>query len=132
MKNTSNQPLKQEERLFKSFELKKEGVTLQVELYAPTKGTGSVKGRYLAEQETLNEKGAELEKQLAKEQDELDNIEKFLALVDRHIEVPELTPDILREFVHHITVLERSGAYKKKFYTQKIEVHFNYIGAITE
>ena len=47
MKNTSNQPQGQEERLFKSFELKKEGVTLQVELYAPTKGTGSVKGRLL-------------------------------------------------------------------------------------
>lgn len=47
MKNTSNQPQKQEERLFNSFELKKEGVTLQVELYAPTKGTGTLKGRLL-------------------------------------------------------------------------------------
>ena len=88
--------------------------------------------QYLMEQETLNEKGVELEKQLAKEQDKLDNIEKFLALVDRHIEVPELTPEILRDFVQHITVHERSGAYKKKFYTQKMEVHFHYIGAVTE
>lgn len=54
MKNTSNQP---QERLFKSFELKKGGVTLQVELYAPVKGTGSVNGRLLRlmEQE-LNKK----------------------------------------------------------------------------
>lgn len=89
-------------------------------------------GRYLEEQETLNARSAELETALFQGQDELDSIENFIAIVDRHIEVPELTPEILREFVHHITVHERDGAYKKKFYTQKIEVHFNYIGAITE
>lgn len=59
-------------------------------------------------------------------------ISRNFSFVDRHIEVPELTPEILREFVHRITVHERSGAYKKKFYTQKIEVHFNFIGAVTE
>lgn len=84
-------------------------------------------GRYLAEQETLNAKCAELERALSIEQD---NIGNFLAIVDRHLNVQELTPEILREFVHHITVHERDGAYKKKFYTQKISVCFNYIGAI--
>lgn len=38
--------------------------------------------------------------------------------------------EILRDFVHHITVHERDGAYKKKFYTQKIGVYFNYIGTV--
>ena len=70
------------------------------------------------------------EAELAKQQDELDSVGNFLAIVDRHLEVPELTPEILREFVHHITVHERSGAYKKKFYTQDIDVYFNYIGMI--
>lgn len=87
-------------------------------------------GRYLAEQETLNEHIARLETVLTKQQDELNNVGNFLAIVDRHLEVPELTPEILREFVHHITVHERDGAYKKKFYTQKIGVYFNYIGTI--
>lgn len=87
-------------------------------------------GRYLAEQETLKAKSAELETALSQEQDELKNIGNFLAIVDRHLNVPELTPEILREFVHHIVVHERSGAYKKKFYTQKISVYFNYIGAL--
>lgn len=54
----------------------------------------------------------------------------FLAIVDRYLEIPELTPEILREFVHHITVHKRDGTYKKKFYTQKINVYFNYIGII--
>ncbi|MBC8530313.1 DUF4368 domain-containing protein [Gehongia tenuis] len=87
-------------------------------------------GRYLEEQETLKGRSAELEAGLAKEQDELNNIGKFLAIVDRHIEVTELTPDILREFVHHITVHERDGAYKKKFYSQQVDICFNHIGTI--
>lgn len=87
-------------------------------------------GRYLAEQETLNEHIARLETELAKQQDELNNVGNFLAIVDRHLDMPELTPEILREFVHHITVHERDGAYKKKFYTQKIDIYFNYIGMI--
>ena len=87
-------------------------------------------GRYLAEQETLNEHIARLGTELAKQQDELNNVGNFLAIVDRHLDMPELTPEILREFVHHITVHERDGAYKKKFYTQKIDIYFNYIGMI--
>ncbi len=47
MKKASNNPQKQEYRLLDSFELKKGGVILQVGLYAPTEGTGSLKGRLL-------------------------------------------------------------------------------------
>ena len=43
----------------------------------------------------------------------------------QNIEAPELTPEILRDFVHHITVHERSRAYKKQFDTQEIDVCFN-------
>lgn len=78
----------------------------------------------------MNEHIARLETELDKQQNELDNAGNFLSIVDRHLEVPELTPEILREFVHHITVHERDSAYKKKFYTQKIDVYFNYIGMI--
>ena len=87
-------------------------------------------GRYLAEQEALKGHISRLETELAVQQDKLDSVGNFLAIVDRHLEVPELTPEILREFVHHITVHERDGAYRKKFYTQKIDIHFNYIGTI--
>ena len=72
-------------------------------------------GRYLAEQETLKEHTARLETELAKQQDELDNVGNFLAVVDRHLEVPGRMLEILREFVHHITVHERFSAYKKSF-----------------
>ena len=62
-------------------------------------------GRYLAEQETLNEHIARLEAELVKQQDELDNVGNFLAIVNRHLEVSELSPEILGECVHHITAL---------------------------
>lgn len=38
---------KPEYRLFDGLEIRKEGVTLRVELYAPVKGTGNLKGRLL-------------------------------------------------------------------------------------
>lgn len=63
MKNTA--------KLAATFEKLAKGILTDVQFK-------QLNGRYLAEQETLNEKGAELEQQLAKEQDELDNIEKFL------------------------------------------------------
>lgn len=78
----------------------------------------------------MNEYIAHLETEHAKQQDELNNVGNFLAFVDRHLEVPELTPEILWEFVYHITVHEPSKAYKKKVYTQDIDVYFNYIGMI--
>ena len=87
-------------------------------------------GRYLAEQESLKAGAFCLEAELTNQQNELDNVGNFLAIVDRHLEVPELTPEILREFVHHITVHELDGTYKKKFYTQDIDIYFNYIGII--
>lgn len=47
MKKASNNPQEQGYRLFDSMEIKKEGATLQVDLYLPTKGQGSLKGRLL-------------------------------------------------------------------------------------
>ena len=78
----------------------------------------------------MKEHIAHLETELAKRQDELDNVGNFLAVVDRHLEVPGLMLEILREFVHHITVHGRFSAYKKKFYAQEIDVSFHYIGMI--
>lgn len=72
-------------------------------------------GRYLAEQETLKEHIAHLETELAKRQDELDNVGNFLAVVDRHLEVPGRMLEILREFVHHITVMSVSALTRKSF-----------------
>lgn len=86
--------------------------------------------RYLVEQEALKGHISHLGTELAGQQDELDDVGNFLVIVGRHLEVPELTPEILREFVHHITVHERDGAYRKKFYSQKIDIHFIYIGTI--
>ena len=44
------------------------------------------------------------------------------------IERTELTPELVREFVERIEVHERSGRYKKKHYTQQVDIYFNFIG----
>ena len=35
---------------------------------------------------------------------------------------------LVREFVERIEVHERSGRYKKKHYTQQVDIYFNFIG----
>ena len=62
--------------------------------------------RYLAEQETLKAHVSCFEAELVKQRDELNNVGNFLSVVNRYSEVPGLTPEILREFVHHIAVHE--------------------------
>ena len=44
------------------------------------------------------------------------------------IERTELTPELVREFVERIEVHERSWRYKKKHYTQQVDIYFNFIG----
>ena len=40
----------------------------------------------------------------------------------------ELTPELVREFIQRIEIHERSGRYKKKHYTQQVDIYFNFIG----
>ena len=47
MKENKSKPKEADYRLFGGLEIQKEGVTLRVELYAPVKGTGNLKGRLL-------------------------------------------------------------------------------------
>ena len=54
--------------------------------------------------------------------------ERFRKLVDKYTDITELTPELVREFVERIEVHERSGRYKKKHYTQQVDIYFNFIG----
>ena len=46
----------------------------------------------------------------------------------RGIANAELTPELVREFIQRIEIHERSGRYKKKHYTQQVDIYFNFIG----
>ncbi len=54
------------------------------------------------------------------------NADRFMAVVDRYTDIQELTPEIVREFIEKIVVHERSERWKKKNYTQQVDIYFNF------
>ncbi|MBS4786431.1 MAG: DUF4368 domain-containing protein [Clostridiales bacterium] len=86
-----------------------------------------VKG-YEQEKAELEAKAEMLKDEIANRQDTLLNAERFRKLVDKYTDITELTPELVREFVERIEVHERSGRYKKKHYTQQVDIYFNFIG----
>ncbi|MDD2355473.1 MAG: DUF4368 domain-containing protein [Lachnospiraceae bacterium] len=50
--------------------------------------------------------------------------------MDRYTDIRELTPEIVREFIDRIVAHKRSESWKKKNYTQEIEVYFNFVGKV--
>jgi len=85
---------------------------------------------YEAEQETLTLQIAELELQLATFTAESDNVERFVKMVQRYTEVPELTATILNEFVEKILVHEADKSSGKR--VQDVEIIFSYIGQLPQ
>lgn len=85
-------------------------------------------GRYSREQAECREQIPSLEAELKEREESLENVDRFLEVVDRYLDIQELTPEVLHEFVDRIVVHERSERWKKKNYTQKIDIYFNYIG----
>lgn len=85
---------------------------------------------YEAEQESLTLQIAELESQLATFSAESDNVERFVKMVRRYTEVPELTATILNEFIEKIIVHEANKSSGTR--VQDVEIIFNYIGQIPQ
>lgn len=86
--------------------------------------------RYTNEKHRLSGTLPVLEQELEQQSEELENVSKFLAIVDKYLNPQELTPQLFHEFVHHVVVHERSVPHAKKNYTQDVDIYFNYIGII--
>ena len=86
-----------------------------------------VKG-YEQEKAELEAKSETLRNEIANRQDTLLNADRFHRLVDKYTDITELTPELVREFIQRIEIHERSGRYKKKHYTQQVDIYFNFIG----
>ena len=56
-------------------------------------------------------------------------VSDFLKVVQKYTRVNQLTPAILREFIHHIVVHHRETGIGGEV-VQKVEVHFNFIGEV--
>ena len=83
---------------------------------------------YEIEKQELSARIATLDNEISAEQDKLLNADRFLKIVDKYTDIQKLTPEIVREFVDKIVVHERSEPWKKKNYTQQVDVYFNFVG----
>ena len=84
---------------------------------------------YEKEQHQLQEVAAVLRGEIEAEERKSANVERFLSVVERYTEIPELTPCILHEFVEKIVVHAASDP-KGKNRTQEIDIYYKGIGAL--
>ena len=84
---------------------------------------------YEKEQHQLQDVAAALRDEIEAEEQNSANVERFLSVVERYTEIPELTPCILHEFVEKIVVHAASDP-KGKNRTQEIDIYYKGIGAL--
>ena len=80
---------------------------------------------YEAEQEALKAEADALERSLEGREETSRNLDRFIALTQKYVDIPELTPTILNEFIKEIIVYEHSGYRKSP--TQEIRIVFNFL-----
>jgi len=80
---------------------------------------------YEAEQTSLNNEIIGLDDWVATREEMDDNVDKFLALVEKYVDIPELTPTIVNEFIKQIIVYAPEKVNGKR--TQKVKIVFNFL-----
>ena len=85
-------------------------------------------GGYEKEQEELKQSAKELQAIVNTIETQAVNVQSFLKIVRKYTALTELTPALLREFVEKIVVHapDKSSGHR----TQRIDVHYNFIGEI--
>ena len=83
---------------------------------------------YEKEQADLKQSAEELRGVVAEAEAQTVNVQNFLKIVKKYTEPTELTPALLREFVEKVVVHapDKSSGHR----TQRIDVHYNFIGEI--
>ena len=84
--------------------------------------------KYQEEADILREQIKFLETVVKEEHSNEMDVNNFLKVVQRYTRVNQLTPAILREFIHHVVVHHRETIGKAT--EQKVEIHFNFIGEV--
>ena len=86
-------------------------------------------GQYEAEQEELEHQIEELQAGLELFDEESGNADRFIKMVRRYTEIPELTATILNEYIDKIVVFEADNSSGRR--EQSVNFYFNFIGKIT-
>ena len=80
---------------------------------------------YEAEQASLNNEIIGLDDWVATREEMEDNVDQFLALLEKYVNIPELTPTIVNEFIKQIIVYAPDKSSGKR--TQKVKIVFNFL-----
>ena len=81
---------------------------------------------YEAEQKDLQSEIEALRMELSQEEQQSVNVKSFLSTVKKYTEIPELTSEIVHEFIDRIIVHEADKSSGKRI--QEIEIIYNHIG----
>jgi len=85
--------------------------------------------KYQDEHMALKEQIRHMETVVKEEHDNEMDVNNFLSVVQKYTRVNQLTPAILREFIHHIVVHHRETRFNQT--VQRVEIYFNFIGDVT-
>ena len=80
---------------------------------------------YEAEQTALNNEVIGLEDWVATREEMEDNVDQFLALMEKYVDIPELTTTIVNEFIKQIIVYAPDKSSGKRM--QKVKIVFNFL-----
>lgn len=81
---------------------------------------------YETEQKELQAEMESLRMELSQEEKQSVNVKSFLSTVKKYTEIPELTPEIVHEFIDRIIVHEADKSSGKRI--QEIDIIYNHIG----
>ena len=80
---------------------------------------------YEAEQAALNNEVIGLEDWVSTREEMEDNVDQFLALMEKYVDIPELTTTIVNEFIKRIIVYAPDKSSGKR--TQEVKIVFNFL-----
>ena len=83
---------------------------------------------YETEHTELKEKAEKLKGSIQQSKKQMDDILKFLAIVDKYSVFQELTPEILRAFIDKALIHEKQNV--DGHYRHTIEIIYNFVGAV--
>lgn len=85
---------------------------------------------YKAEQAALQTQANSLREEIQEEESKCANVERFLSIVRKYTEIPELTPHILHEFVEKIVVHAATDPHSKTNRKQEVDIYYKGIGIL--
>ena len=85
---------------------------------------------YEAEQAALQTQANSLREEIQEEESKCANVERFLSIVRKYKEIPELTPHILHEFVEKIVVHAATDPHSKTNRKQEVDIYYKGIGIL--